>query len=819
MKRILLNDNWRMQKCDDMRSFSCSVPCSVYHTLMHHGEIEDPYYRENEVTALPVSDDDYCFSTQFEMPSALRGESHFSLCFEGIDTIAEITLNGIRLGTADNMHRSWCFDVTSLLQEENTLSVKILSPTNYIAQKQAERPLWGVNSTITGFPHVRKAHYMFGWDWGPQLPDMGIWRDVYLEGWHDGKIDNVYYTQQHTADCVALTAKLHFQTESALYYKIRLTDPEGMLLEETALLPIVEDTTEAVLRIESPRLWWARGYGEQPLYTACVMLCTADGTVLDEKTDRIGLRTVTVRQEPDEWGESFCINLNGRDIFAMGANMIPLDQLLPRCTPEKETQLLSACVEANFNVVRIWGGGYYPSDHFFDYCDTHGLLVWQDFMFACANYLLTDAFWRTTEAELRENIIRLRNHPSLAMWCGNNEIETAFETWGLPEDPEAKADYLEQFEHRMPAILQELDPQRFYWRSSPSAYGGCKETYSNHAGDMHYWEVWHSFKPFTAFRELYYRFCSEYGFESVPNLKTLLTVCDPAQGDLNLMSPVMEAHQKCEQGNEKLMYYLAQMMRYPESFEELIYSSQLMQAEYIRSSVEHMRRERGRCMGSVYWQLNDTNPVISWSSIDYCGRWKGLHHFAKRFHAPVLLSVDERDAAHPRFNLSNETLQDVSGTICWTLRNPKSEVVTSGMIEATCPALTAKYFEAPDLSAYIGSERDKRRYYLSYVLETSEGGVSSGNALFVVPKKFDFVKTAVRTEITEAEGCFCITLSADAFVKAVCLDCVSMDLPFSDNWFDLQGNEPVTVTVPREDGLTAEKLQEELRIMGTDIVR
>lgn len=815
MERILLNNNWQMQKCGEERSFSCSVPCSVYHTLMMHGEIEDPYYRENAEEALAVSEGDYCFSTQFSISDHLRKKKHLTLCFDGIDTIAEITLNGTVIGRTDNMHRRWRFDAAALLQEENTLEVRITSPMKYIAEKQANRPLWGVSSTVAGFPHIRKAHYMFGWDWGPQLPDMGIWRDVYLEYTDDGRIASTHYIQKHTESSVELTADIRFEHGDHGFCCCHLYDPDGAEIASSRQLRIIDNSAGCSMRIENPRLWWARGYGEQPLYTMVVNLITPGGSILDTKTERIGLRTITVRQEPDQWGESFCLCLNGKDIFAMGANMIPLDQLLPRCTHEKEEQLLAACAEANFNVVRIWGGGYYPSDHFFDFCDEHGLLVWQDFMFACANYLLTEEFWRTTEAELRDNIIRLRNHPSLAMWCGNNEIETAFETWGLPEDPEAKAHYLEQFEHRMPAILQELDPQRFYWRSSPSAYGGCKETWSNHAGDMHYWEVWHSFKPFTAFRELYYRFCSEYGFESVPNLKTLLTVCDPEKGDLNLMSPVMEAHQKCEQGNEKLMFYLAQMMRYPESFEELIYSSQLMQAEYIRSSVEHMRRARGRCMGSVYWQLNDTNPVISWSSIDYYGRWKGLHHFAKRFHAPVLLSVEERDAAHPRFNISNETLQEVRGKIHWALRNPKSEILASGTIDACSPALTARDFEPVDLSAYICTEQDKRRCYLSYALTAEGSTLSEGNALFVVPKKFAFERPEIHVDITETSNHFCIVLLARAFVKAVCLDCRTMDLEFSDNWFDLHGGEPVMVSVSKTHGLTAEKLRDELIVMGT----
>ncbi len=811
MERFFLNDNWQMHKYGDSQTYACSVPCAVYHTLMMHGVIGDPYYRDNAEAALAVSDDDYCFTTTFRRPDSLKHAKKIMLCFDGIDTISEITLNGTVIGSTDNMHRRWRFETAELLQEENTLTVHITSPTRYIAEKQAERPLWGVNSTIEGFPHIRKAHYMFGWDWGPQLPDMGIWRDVYLENAEDGRIASVYYRQAHAENSVVLTAEIALEDAPHGLCTCYLCDPDGKEIARSAVLRAENGRAEYSFTIESPRLWWARGYGEQPLYTVKINFVTPGGFILDTRTDRIGLRTVTVRQEPDEWGESFCVNLNGRDIFCMGANLIPLDQLLPRCTSEKEVQLLDACAEANFNMVRIWGGGYYPSDHFYDYCDENGLLVWQDFMFACAVYRLTDEFWSTTEAELRDNILRLRNHPSLAMWCGNNEIETALECWGgVPDDPEIREDYLEQFEKRMPAIVQELDPQHFYWRSSPSAYGGIHETWSNHAGDMHYWEVWHSFKPFTAFRELYYRFCSEYGFESVPSLKTLLTVCDPEKGDLNLMSPVMEAHQKCDQGNEKLMFYLAQMMRYPESFEELIYSTQLMQAEYIRSSVEHMRRARGRCMGSLYWQVNDTNPVISWSSVDFYGRWKAMHHFAKRFHAPVLLSVDERNAAHPVFNISNETLQEITGTILWRLCDNRSQNVAEGSIPVQCDALCAMNYPSPDFSEIIRSERDRGRYYIHCELHTDKGIVSQSNTLFVVPKRFEFVHPEICMEMTETPEAISITLSADAYVKAVCLDCRTLDVDFSDNWFDLEGGRPVTVFIPKKNGLTIETLRSEL---------
>lgn len=804
MQRILLNEDWQMQRAGDTAAYPCRVPCSMYHTLLQNNVIQDPYYRENEASARQLSEEDCVFSKRFARPAGSR----FMLCFDGIDTVAVLTLNGTEIGRTDNMHRRWRFDVTSLLEEQNELTVHITSPLRYIAEKQQAHPLWGVDSTAAGFPHIRKAHYMFGWDWGPQLPDMGIWRDVYLECRDSGSIRCVQYLQAHSANEVALTIRPSLEDAEGLHWTAAVYDREGELICRTE----EKDGEAAVLTIHEPQLWWARGYGEPYLYTAEVLLADADGNTVDRRAERIGLRTLTIRQEPDAWGESFCVCLNGVDIFAMGANWIPEDQILPYCTARRTEQLLQACVDAGFNMVRVWGGGYYPGDAFYDFCDENGLIVWQDFMFACANYRLTDDFWATVKAEMEDNIVRLRNHPSLGLWCGNNEIETALETWGLPENPAAKADYLEQFEHRVPAVVAALDPGRFYWRSSPSAHGGCVDTDSNAAGDMHYWEIWHQLKPFTAFRELYYRFCSEYGFESVPSKKTMLTVCDPLEGDLNLLSPVMEAHHKCDDGSGKLLYYLAQMMRYPESFDALVYATQLVQAECIRSNVEHMRRHRGRCMGSLYWQLGDSNPAISWSSVDYYGRRKGLHYYAKRFHAPVLLTAGA--FGEPVFNISNETMQEVTGVIRWAIRNARSEILASGEIPAQVPALTAVFLDRPEgLDAYYTPEM-RRKCYLSYELCTEEGtALSSGCSLLCVPKQFGFLKPEIRMELRKLPDRYIVALTSDVFVQAAALECRNIDVVFSDNWFPLHGGETVNVEIPKQEGLSLDTLREELNVL------
>lgn len=809
MQKLMLTTGWTMQCSGDPVTYHCTIPCSVYDTLLAHHAIEDPYYRENEREVFAISEEDFRFTTEFPRPMGETGR--VILCFDGIDTIAGIALNGEFLARTNNMHRRWRFDITDRLQDINRLEVTIDSPLRYITKKQKDHPLWGVNSTVPGFPHIRKAHYMFGWDWGPKLPDLGIWRDVYLEMWDDGRIDNVQYLQKHHDGVVDLTVKPTFEViKEPMKWAFAIYDPDGNRIYKSTLMPI-EENSRLTVTIDDPKLWWAHGYGDPNLYVCIVLLTDENGEPMDSRRERIGLRTLQIRQDKDEWGESFCMNLNGKDIFSMGANWIPFDNILPRCTPERQEALLQACLDANYNTVRVWGGGFYPNDAFFDFCDENGLIVWEDLMFACANYRLTDEFWATVEQEIRDNIKRLRNHPSLGLWCGNNEIETSFETWGLPENPQAKEDYIEMFERRIPAVVLELDPDRFYWRSSPSAHGGCKDTDSNSAGDMHYWDIWHGLKPFTAFRELYYRFCSEYGFESVPSLKTISAVCDPEEGDLNLLSPVMEAHHKCEGGSEKIMYYMAQMMRYPETFEDVIFASQYVQAECLRSNVEHMRRHRGRCMGSLYWQLGDSNPCISWSSIDYNGRWKAAHYYAKRFYAPVLLSAGPFGV--PTFNISNETQEAFRGTIVWEMRDEDSRIVESGRIPASVAPLSAKFFKRIDALHPYYTEENRRTHYLTYRLEQDNEVISSAISLLCPPKKIARKRANIHMELRKLASHYIVTLVSDAFVPAAALECKHIDVVFSDNWFPMHANEPVNITIPKRPDLSIDLLREEITVM------
>lgn len=825
--RQTLNGTWRLFPADSSGRYNINaeVPGSLYSAMLAEGLTDDPYYRENERAAAEISRDSCVFDRSFDLAEGMENAGKYLLKFYGIDTLSEIILNGIPIGNTDNMHREYVFDVTDIIRPEgNRLMVAIMSPSLYIEERNISDPLWGVASTMPGYPHIRKAHYMFGWDWGPVLPDMGIWRDVELIAVKGGLIDSVYALQDHSKAAdgivkVTLEVSLSEVLSDELTANVTVTDPDGVSSEYSARFSKGEKKKSISINIENAKLWFPRGYGEQPLYTVQTRLINGDGNIADGHEMKLGLRTVTVSRDPLEGcdidgdplsGEEFAFEVNGIKIFAMGANYIPEDQILSRRSRKKTARLLRECAAANFNMIRVWGGGIYPDDYFYELCDEMGLLVWQDFMFACSVYKADRDFCETVKREVIDNVKRIRNHPCLALWCGNNEIESMWQYWGIDAPAEYKKDYLRLFEVLIPKVLHFYDPVTFYWPSSPSSGGSFNDSGSLLKGDAHYWAVWHDLKPFEEYYNYKFRFCSEFGFEALPSIKTIRTFAETH--DLNLCSPVMELHQKCERGTEKVMYYLAQMCHYPVTFEGLIYATQLVQAEAVRLNVENMRRHRGVCMGSLYWQVNDSNPVISWSSIDYFHRWKALHYAAKHFYAPVLLSLDNRDINSIRFNISSERMDTVSGTVRWRSRDAYGRVIAQGSTDVEIPPLSAAYYLTLH-SADTGITEDmKDRAYIEYSLIEKGIRLSGGTCMFVVPKRFRFRDPKLSFTVFEAGNKFKIEAASDAFAKGVFLDLKNGDCLFSDNWFDLHG-ETKNIYVSKANlpsGITKEEFAENL---------
>ena len=516
-----------MRIAGEEKYYLANVPGSVYNDLLAAGRMEDPYYRDNEMAALEMMKNDFEYRLEFDINNEdIKDADEVILKFNGLDTLADISMNGEFLGSADNMHRVWEYSVGRILKEkENTIEIKFHSPVIFIAKEfEADPAILGTEDAMRGFPKIRKGHYMFGWDWGPRLPDAGIWKAVELQLIQGARLTKTYISQNFTDDysSVSISVKAAIETagpeglscerkiakDGNDRYEVKVTviDPDGREIAKNI------DAEESV-KIDNPRLWWPNGLGEHPLYTVITELKEkSTGKTLDSSEKRIGLRKLEISRKKDEFGEEFAQSVNGVKYFAMGADYIPEDNILSRTGAKRTRKLLEDCVLANFNSIRVWGGGLYPDDYFFDICDELGLVVWQDFMFACANYRLTRAFEDNILSELKCQIRRLSHHASLGLWCGNNEMEMFVDqgTWGAKN--EIKSDYVKMYEYLFPRLLEEEDPERFYWPASPSSGGGFDYPNDPDRGDVHYWDVWHGNKPFTEYRKFFFRYLSEFGF-------------------------------------------------------------------------------------------------------------------------------------------------------------------------------------------------------------------------------------------------------------------------------------------------------------------
>ena len=789
-------NSWKMD-FDKYKGLNCTPPCDMYSILYDYGYIDDPYYGANEEGLTSLSRQDAIFYSEFSLSQEELKCEKIDLTFFGVDTICEVYFNDTPLGKIQNMHRMYEYDVTALAKEKNVIKLHIKAPIPYFEKMEASHHLYTNGDTIPGAAHLRKALYMSGWDWAPKLPNMGIFRPVAVRCYNTDKLGDVSIIQHHKGDFVRLDVSCTTKHNSSKVTIDCIVDGQKITLENG----------KGEIVIKNPRLWWPNGYGKQELYHIEFLMYEND-TLIDKVEKDIGLRTLTLSQEKDEYGQEFCFKVNGVKIFAMGANYVPIDILLSRITKDRVENLIKDCIFANFNCIRVWGGAFYPEDYFYDLCDKYGLIVWQDFMVACANVWLTDEMEKEFIEEATYNVKRIRHHACLGLLCGNNEMEEAVCYWEDADgnDPLVRKDYLRLYEEILPSICKEHAPYISYTPSSPTSGGGFDDPKDYTRGDVHFWNVWNGDCEFDEYRRHKFRFCSEYGFESLPSMKTIKEFCP--LDEMNLLSYTMESHQKHWHGNVKLIRYLAERYLMPKDLETTVYATQLNQATAIQYGVEHFRRCRGYTMGSIYWQLNDTWPVASWSSLDYFGRYKALHYFAKRFYQGIALGLfNESDKI--TINVSNETMCNFSGYIKYGVMKNDFSSVSFSVKQVSVDALSSKDTVSVTNEEFNGSF-DK--YFFAELYDNDNNLIARSTELGTKPKYFKFLKPDIKIEARNGDNGVYLTFKSSVLAKNVFVSFDGLDVYLSDNFFDLSSKEPFTIFVKTD--LSTTELMSKISLMS-----
>ncbi len=813
MQMQSLNGAWQFSQAGKAEWLPAQVPGGVHTDLLALGRIPDPFVGDNEKRVQWVAESDWEYRHSFMLAPGLMAEEKVFLVCDGLDTLAEVFLNGKSLGKTANMFRTWRWDVRSLLREgANEIRIAFASPVQYCRQREAVKPLNTVSQAIVGGPHLRKAPCQFGWDWGPMLPPVGIWKEIRLEGYTTARLEDVHLRQQHTDGRVMVQAGLKISSwqKKAMTACLIITAPDGEKFTTKMELFEAPDVTLQV-EVSRPQLWWPVDLGEHPLYQVEIALEDSDAKLLDEHKAQIGLRTIKLRQEPDQWGKSWQFVVNGVPIFAKGSNWIPADSFPTRLTEERLEYLIHSAVAVHQNMLRIWGGGIYEDERFYDLCDRYGVLVWQEFAFACSIYPLDEPdFVENIHHEAVENIHRLRHRACLALWCGNNEMEQGWVDWGWnkPEVQDLKAAYDRFFHHTLPAWVAAEDPDHSYWPSSASSGVPFEKPNGQEMGDSHYWDVWHGRKPFTAYRTNLPRFQSEFGFQSLPPLATIKTYAEPA--DWNMTSYIMEHHQRSWNGNGLMIGQMTDTFRMPKDFESLVYLSLVLQAEGIRYGVEHWRRHMERTSGTLIWQLNDCWPVASWASLDYFGRWKALHYLARRFYAPVHLSILD-EGKWMGIHVANDQTTPFYGSARWQLMNLDGEVLSAGEETVLAAPLANTQVDLMDFCNVVSDENCREVVFVVDLLY-GEKILSTSLATFAPNKHLSLKNPLLSTRVTEKDGRVAVAVKAKSLARFVELSLDGADVIFSDNYFDIPAGRTVTVYCPLPAGWDRAAFQKALRV-------
>lgn len=765
-----LNGQWNMTRVATGERYNVNVPSDNYTQLLELGVIPDPYYKDNEKKVEWVGREDWSYERSFSLTEADLNNRKILLVCKALDTICEVYVNNELAGKGENAHLKYEFDIKSFVKAgENILKIKFFAPVPLAEKLQAEKPLPKNFNGTDGIAYIRKPHCHFGWDWGPHIPLSGITDDISVICFNN-RLTDVEIKQIHEEGKVTVKINPTVDGEGEVTAKIICPDGTEMPIENNEII------------IENPELWWTKelsGKEKQPLYT---VVATLDDTQIIKK---IGLRTIRLDRSKDQYGSNFCFYLNDTPIFAKGANWIIADSLMGRTTNATYDYYINSALEANFNMLRIWGGAYYAPDYFYEQCDEKGLLLWQDFMFACLMYpFYEDDFRENVLKEIEYNVNRIKSHPSLALWGGNNEIETMFSY--MPETLKIVKWYKKFFYEILKDLIAKLDPDTPYIETSPIGESFRKGVTGDDHGDTHMWTVWHGQKPLNYYRTRPTRFCSEFGLESLPSMDAVRQFAE--KEDYNITSDIFNSHQKCRNGNRKMLYYLLEKYYEPQKFEDLIYMTGLIQKECIQDATEHWRRNRGRCNGSLFWQYNDCWQAPSWASVDFTGKWKALQYAARHFFEPVCVSVQETKKDYKIYAI-NDLREQKNVKIIVKLSTLDGKVLSSNEMTKTLSPLSSECV----FSATING--DKKDMFLSVKMFENDELISERTKIFVPDRDLKLKPNTIKKSVSYENGELKIKLISPIFCRSVMVDIPDFHTPFSDNYFDLLPNEEKIITV------------------------
>ncbi len=831
----LNNSSWQFRKSGDTKWLPATVPGTVHTDLLNNKIIDDPDFGDNEKKIQWIDTCNWEYQTFFDCDKRIFDDKRSELEFDGLDTYAKIFLNDSLILSADNMFRTWKVDCKKYLKETgNHLLVRFESAVvkgNLLA-KELSYTLPGDEKVFT-----RKAAYHYGWDWGPRFVTCGIWRNVKLIGWNDARIESIQIIQNYLSDSLAnVTARIEVNVDGKSNFNFYLKDEplnKSKLVKSQKLAP-EKNFVDISFTILKPNLWWSNGLGDPHLYHYSFSIAD-ESNMLDQEKVSFGLRIIELVQQKDSVGKSFYFKLNGIPVFMKGANYIPPDNFLPRVTTDRYKEIIQSAVEANMNMLRVWGGGVYEDDRFYNFCDEKGILVWQDFMFACAMYPGDSLFIKNVKQEVNDNVRRLRNHPCIALWCGNNEIDEGWKNWGwqkqyqYSEKDSTKIwnDYTKLFQKIIPSMLDSLldqspiprfsysfesENQRngeakssYYVSTSPEIGWGHQE--SLHQGDSHYWGVWWGMEPFDVYKRKVGRFMSEFGFQGMPSLNTFKKFCNGK--DLSLTSAAVKNHQKHPTGYETIQEYMERSYKQPNDFVNYIYVSQLLQAEGIKTAIEAHRKAKPTCMGTLYWQLNDCWPVTSWSSTNYYGDWKALHYFVKKAYEKYLISAEVENGNLIVSVVSDDTsnveatckfqLFDFNGTVLW-----KDSINISLIYNRS-----EKVYSVPFTKLLTGVSTSS--VFFKMEIEKNKGLLAENIFYFVEPKELILSRADIHYTIAEGTNhkteIFFLT---DKLAKNVFIDLGNSGIKLSDNYFDLLPGEKKKIEL--ENKMNKEDIRKKIKI-------